>query len=85
LGAWLTISIVVTGGLLVGVILGWIEPPKWATPRRVVAILLVVAAVDICMTYLQQSSPVAASPGDASTAASAVGLASIFRDAGRLA
>ncbi|MGC1755548.1 MAG: hypothetical protein WA805_20870 [Trebonia sp.] len=74
LGAWLTISTVVTGGLLVGVILGWIEPPKWATPRRVVAILLVVAAVDICMTYLQQSSPVTASPGDASTAASAVGL-----------
>ena len=73
-GAWLTISIVVTGGLLVGVILGWIDPPKWATPRRVVAILVVVAAVDIWMTYLQQSSPVTASAGDSSAAASAVGL-----------
>ncbi len=72
LGAWLTITIVVTVGLLLGVVLSWIDPPGWASPRRLAVILFFVVAADIALTYEQQEAPVVAS--STATAASAVGL-----------
>lgn len=76
LGVWLTITIVITAGLLLGVALSWIDPPKWATPGRLAVILLFVAIADAGVTYLQQAAPVVASAGgqDSSAAASAAGL-----------
>jgi hypothetical protein len=74
LGVWLTITIVVTAGLLLGVVLSWIDPPEWATPGRLAAILFLVAIADAGVTYPQQTAPVVASTGDQSAAASSAGL-----------
>lgn len=70
LGVWLTITIVVTVGLFLGVVLSWVDPPSWATPRLLAVILLLVAAADVGITYLQQTVPVVAGTGgqDASAA-----------------
>ncbi|HEY1618616.1 MAG TPA: hypothetical protein VGG25_13425 [Streptosporangiaceae bacterium] len=74
LGAWLTITIVVTAGLLIGVVLSWIDPPAWATPGRLVVILLIVGAGDIAVTYAQQEAPVTAATTASGAVASAAGL-----------
>jgi hypothetical protein len=76
-GAWLTITIVVTVGLLLGVVASWIEPPTWATPRRLAAVLTVVAAADVAVTYLQQTASVVPSAQDTSVTASASGLVTV--------
>jgi WD40 repeat protein len=79
LGVWLTITIVITVGLLLGVVLSWIDQPRWASPRRLAIILIFVAAADVGITYMQQAAPVAvnASDQDVSAAASAAGLVSV--------
>jgi hypothetical protein len=44
LGVWLTITTTVTVGILLGVVLSWIDPPSWATPLRLAGILVLAAA-----------------------------------------
>ena len=76
LGVWLTITIVITVGLFLGVVFSWIDPPAWATPRRLAITLVFVTAADVGITYMQQTAPVvvSASDQDVSAAASAAGL-----------
>lgn len=76
LGVWLTITVVITAGVFLGVFASWIGHPKWATSGRLAVILLVVAAADAGVTYLQQTAPVVASAAvqDSAAAASAAGL-----------
>ncbi len=71
LGVWLTITIVIAVGLLLGVALSWFDPPRWATPGRLAVILLFIAIADMGVTYLQQTAPVVASAEDQDPAAAA--------------
>jgi hypothetical protein len=73
LGVWLTITTTVTVGILLGVVLSWIEPPSWVTPLRLAVILVLAAAADSVVIYVQQTVPVVASASSqgAATAADA--------------
>jgi hypothetical protein len=38
--------VTVTVGILLGVVLSWIDPPSWVTPVRLAVILVLAAAGD---------------------------------------
>jgi WD40 repeat protein len=80
LGVWLTITTTVTAGILLGVVLSWIDPPSWVTPLRLAAILVLAAAADSVVIYVQQTVPVVASAsGQDATAASEAGLVPVSK------
>lgn len=77
LGVWLTITTTVTVGILFGVALSWIDPPTWVTPLRLAVILVLAAAADSAVIYVQQTVPVVANAGGQdAVAASDAGLVS---------
>ena len=69
LGVWLTITTTVTVGILLGVVLSWIDPPSWVTPLRLAVILVLAAAADSVVVYIQQTVPVVASASGQDAAA----------------
>lgn len=80
LGVWLTITTTVTVGILLGVVLSWIDPPSWVTPLRLALILVFAAAADSVVIYVQQTVPVVASAsGQDTAAASDVGLVPVSK------
>lgn len=80
LGVWLTITTTVTAGILLGVALSWIHPPSWVTPLRLAVILVLAAAADSVVIYVQQTVPVVASAsGQDAAAASDADLVTVSR------
>jgi WD40 repeat protein len=80
LGVWLTITVIVTVGVLLGVVLSWIDPPSWVTPLRLAVILVLAAAADSVVIYVQQTVPVVASAsGQDASAASGASLVPVSK------